>query len=157
MPPSSARARSDDAFVGSPLEEYRENFGLIHREVRRILAPRGLLVSEAGALKLAAGSPVRPSEVAERLGVTASAATQLVDRLERRGLLRRTRDPEDRRAVVLVLTPSGRRLFRATAREVRAMLDGVAEEMSPDGRRALVRGAAELHRALDRWHAGVQA
>ncbi len=146
-------ASEDDPFAGSPLEQYRENFGLILRQTRRILAPRGLLVSEAGALKLASAGPVRPSTVADRLGITASAATQLVDRLERRGLLRRTRDPADRRAVVLVITPTGRRTYRATAREVRAMLDAVAGTMSPQGRRALQQGVAELHRALDRWAA----
>ena len=42
------------------------------------------------------------------LGVSTGAMTNRLDKLERGGLIRRTRDPEDRRGVLLELTPAGR-------------------------------------------------
>lgn len=51
-------------------------------------------------------------ELAEALGVALSTATQIVERIERRGLVRREHsDPGDRRVVRLALTEEGRRLM----------------------------------------------
>src|SRR5215211_2454963 len=60
----------------------------------------------------------RMSEVADCLGVAVSTATQVADRLEARGWVRRGPDPEDRRVVLLCLTEEGRRLM-AERREAR--------------------------------------
>jgi MarR family transcriptional regulator, 2-MHQ and catechol-resistance regulon repressor len=58
--------------------------------------------------------------------------TYLVDRLERRGLVRRDECAEDRRARYAVLTPDGeefvRRLFPAHAVEVRKAVAGLTRE-----------------------------
>lgn len=46
--------------------------------------------------------PATPGELAERCGLTAGGAvTAVIDRLERRGLVRRSRDTADRRRVVV--------------------------------------------------------
>ena len=58
------------------------------------------------------------SELAARLSCVRSNMTQLVDRLEADGLVRRTDDPSDRRAVRAALTPLGRERCRAGADEV---------------------------------------
>src|SRR4051794_1470001 len=47
-------------------------------------------------------------DLATRLGVAMSTATQVADRLEQRGWVQRVDDPEDRRVVLLALTPEGR-------------------------------------------------
>jgi len=47
------------------------------------------------------------AELARHFGIDASAVTRLVDRLEKRKLLRRVRSSEDRRAVLLELTAEG--------------------------------------------------
>lgn len=47
------------------------------------------------------------SEMGEKLLIRNSTMTALVDRMERDGLVRRERDPEDRRAVRVFLTPIG--------------------------------------------------
>lgn len=54
------------------------------------------------------------------LGVHRSAVVALVDDLEDRGLTERRRDPADRRAYMLYLTPRGRKLL--------ADLDRIAQE-----------------------------
>ncbi len=47
------------------------------------------------------------SEIAERIGATLSAASRLVGRLERRGLVRATKDEHDRRATRVTLSEAG--------------------------------------------------
>ena len=55
-----------------------------------------------------AGEPLTLGELAERLSCVRSNITQLVDRLEADGLVKRMADPADRRSVRAELTPLGR-------------------------------------------------
>jgi DNA-binding MarR family transcriptional regulator len=69
-------------------------------EVDRALARRlGLRPLDHAAMGhvMGAGSPLGPNELSARLGISTGSATELVDRLERAGHLRRERDPRDRR------------------------------------------------------------
>jgi DNA-binding MarR family transcriptional regulator len=56
--------------------------------------------------------PYRLTALAEKIEVKPSAVTVMVDRLEKRGLVRRTQDPEDRRAVLVELTADGLDVLR---------------------------------------------
>jgi len=62
-----------------------------------------------------AGPPYRrsPSRVARGLMLSGAGLSGRMDQLERIGLLQRSRDRDDRRAVVVELTPAGHRLVRA--------------------------------------------
>lgn len=53
-------------------------------------------------------------DIAETLGISSSAATQLVDGLVRRGYVTRQDDPKDRRSVRLELSPKGKKNVTAT-------------------------------------------
>lgn len=55
--------------------------------------------------------PLRLGELATVLGVDASTLSPQVQRLERDGLVAREADPDDRRAVLVRVTPAGRRLL----------------------------------------------
>jgi DNA-binding MarR family transcriptional regulator len=56
--------------------------------------------------------PMTAGAVAEALGLSRSAVTTVVDRLERRRYVRRLQNPDDRRQVVVTLTPLLRRRAR---------------------------------------------
>src|SRR5213596_3844145 len=56
--------------------------------------------------------PMTAGRLAERARISPGAMTTLLDRLERKGLARRTRDTEDRRRVLVEVTPELRRLAR---------------------------------------------
>lgn len=51
--------------------------------------------------------PVRPGIIADHLRIAARSATDVIDRLEARGLVERAPDPADRRALTVSLTPTG--------------------------------------------------
>jgi len=64
--------------------------------------------------------PMTAGHLAERARISPGAMTTLLDRLERKGLARRTRDTEDRRRVLVEVAPE--------LREKAAALYGTAEE-----------------------------
>ncbi len=69
----------------------------------------GLSGMQFAVLKhLAEGSARTAAELCRFMQYDTGAMTRIVDRLEERGLVRRERSREDRRAVVLRLAPSGR-------------------------------------------------
>jgi len=67
-----------------------------------------------------AEEPLLLSELAEHEGCVRSNITQLVDRLEKDGLVRRRADLGDGRSVRAVLTPAGRQAY---AKATRALVD----------------------------------
>lgn len=75
----------------------------------RIQAETGLLLADNEALLNLAheGDPLRMSMIAERLILSKGGTTKVIDRLEARGLVARSQDPTDRRALVVEITPEG--------------------------------------------------
>jgi MarR family transcriptional regulator, organic hydroperoxide resistance regulator len=81
----------------------------------------------------------RVLDLAADAGVTPSTATRILDVLERRGIVRRRRTPEDRRSVLVSLTESGREVLEARHEWQRtlelsfyAALPDVERELAPD-------------------------
>jgi DNA-binding MarR family transcriptional regulator len=59
--------------------------------------------------EIGARGPIAQQRVSEALRVDRTTIVALVDELERKGLVERKRDPSDRRAYAVELTPKGRR------------------------------------------------
>jgi DNA-binding MarR family transcriptional regulator len=78
------------------------------------LAEHGLSLAKLNVLSTlaTASEALTLGEVAARIHCVRSNVTQLVDRLEADGLVRREPDPVDRRSIRAVLTEAGRRLQR---------------------------------------------
>jgi len=81
--------------------------------------------------------PCRLTTLAEKIEVKPSAVTVMVDRLEKRGLVRRVQDPDDRRAVRVEITEEGRDVLDK-ARELRnEVLGGFMNRLDPEEARLL--------------------
>ncbi|HEY2563004.1 MAG TPA: MarR family transcriptional regulator [Acidimicrobiales bacterium] len=74
----------------------------------------------------------RLTELAELSGVTQPGMTQLVQRLERAGVVERRSDPADGRVAMICATPAGReavaRLRSKRTEQLRVLLQGISEE-----------------------------
>jgi len=70
----------------------------------------GLNMAERHCIGLLYGGPQSAGAIATATGLTPAAVTALIDRLEARGLLTRTRSLEDRRKVVIEATETTREL-----------------------------------------------
>lgn len=79
-------------------------------------------------------------DLAEGLGITYPSATNMVKRLERRGLVRRIINPADRREVEVRLTESGARLVEAVEAERLERLQKTLDAMPEAEREALLEG-----------------
>lgn len=80
----------------------------IFEKIGRLLRP--LNVSAAGGLVLGLlrdYGTMSPSELGDRLIVTRATVTGLLDSLERRGYVRRSANPADRRGLLAEITPAG--------------------------------------------------
>jgi MarR family transcriptional regulator, organic hydroperoxide resistance regulator len=103
-------------------------------------ADRTLTLSQYSLLQgLADRQAARVQELATEAGITASTATRILDALERREIVERTRSDQDRRAVIVTLTDSGRELLesqddwlRSCQREFFATLPRSERELAPD-------------------------
>jgi len=79
----------------------------------RALAPIGVTAHQGNMLlNCARHEGNTPAELAALNGLYVSTITRMVDRLEKKGLLTRTRSQEDRRQVILRITPKGRAVLR---------------------------------------------
>ena len=91
-----------------------------------------------------AGEALSLSELASRLSCVRSNMTQLVDRLEADGLVRRVACPTDRRSVKAEITESGRIRQAEGHKEVTKLQGEVAELVPVEDRATLVRLLANL-------------
>ncbi len=80
-----------------------------------------------------------PSELADRLLVTRGGMTKRIDRLVQRGLVRRQRDLDDRRAVAVSLTADGIALIDRLIVEHCERESALLDVLSDDDRQALDR------------------
>ena len=80
----------------------------VHAELKELVKDLGLTDTQADALwRLSRGREMTARRLADLLQCDASTATSMIDRLEKRGLVRRVPHPDDRRAKVIQLTPEG--------------------------------------------------
>jgi DNA-binding MarR family transcriptional regulator len=118
--------------------------------VNRALRRHGL--SAAGRQALAvlegAGQPLSPPTISERLIVSTASVTSLLDTLERRGLVIRLPDPDDRRRLLVSLTDEGQRVVDEFLPEVVALQTAVMEPISEPDRQRLLRSLAAIRAAI---------
>jgi DNA-binding MarR family transcriptional regulator len=94
--------------------------------------------------------PMRLSSIAEHLDVNPSNASRTCEQLASADKVRRSRDEDDRRSVVLELSNDGARLVADLMARRRQLIDGVVGRMSSEDQEALARG-------LDAFSAAVAA
>lgn len=82
----------------------------VEARIEASLSPLDLSLAKLNVLGILVGSstPLTLGELAQQLACVRSNVTQLVDRLESDGLVRREPDPADRRSIRAVITDSGR-------------------------------------------------
>jgi len=116
--------------------EFLDAVDTFARSVRRArgtgvtTARHGLTLSQYGLLlPLLDASEARVRELADTAGVAPATATNILDALQRRGIVARDRARHDRRAVTVTLTPRGRALLdarhAATRERERSMYDSL--------------------------------
>jgi DNA-binding MarR family transcriptional regulator len=88
------------------------------------------------------------SELSERIRAQNSTVTGIIDRMEREGLVARSRSKEDRRVVHIQLTEKGARIGREIAVEPMEILRDALDGLSPAESRDLLRILTKIARRV---------
>jgi len=124
----------------SPIDERGVDLGIVDALVQLSFAVQGVLgrvadehelsIIQVRLLGVLRDREPGMMELAGFLNLDKSSVTGLVDRAERRGLVRRMTPPEDRRTVQVALTDRGRELAQAFVAQVERELVVLVEPLS---------------------------
>lgn len=105
--------RADDGCGEAVLDALRRLIRAVDLHSKRLLQSHGLSGPQLLMLKeLAASGGCTVGALAERVRLSQATVTEVLARLQRRGLVDRSRSPADRRCVVNTLTAAGRQTLQ---------------------------------------------
>jgi DNA-binding MarR family transcriptional regulator len=123
---------------------------MLNRHLRREAHAEGITGGQAALLAQIRNHPqLGVRELAAREGISAPSMTRYLDRLEKAGLIVRTRSPDDARRIRLALTPKGVRVLRSVRRRRTAWLAERLDGLAPDEQRAVAAAIQPLARLLE--------
>lgn len=120
----------------------------IGRHLESALVAVGVDQAEAHVLSALAGGPMTVAALSEAVGVKRSTLTNILDRLERRGLVSRELNPNDRRSFVVRPTRGGDRAAKKVAATFAAVDAKLSKTTTAQERKAFEAVLAKLHEAL---------
>jgi DNA-binding MarR family transcriptional regulator len=122
-------------------EDVRQRFVTLSRELSaatvlfhsQVAGRVGLSATDHKCLDLAvrADRPLTAGQIAERSGLSTGAVTGVIDRLERAGYVRRVRDPDDRRKVLVEVSRANLTRYGDAFERIAAALGRVLAGYSP--------------------------
>lgn len=105
----------------------------MHRRMSELLAEEGLTQPQFRALRIVSRKRlVCMREISDEMLVTPANVTGIIDRLEAKGLLRRTGKPGDRRTTRVELTRRGAALQARVATKYNTFVRGALEVFTPE-------------------------
>jgi len=118
---------------------------------RRFVRGAGLSMPQLSLLmRLYYGGGCQVHDIGRGLGVSAAAASQMVDRLVQGGLVERAESPRDRRARQVALSARGRQLVGRGMRERYRWVDDLVAELAVTTRASVLRVMPSLIEAEKR-------
>ncbi len=107
---------------------------ILQREAGRLFRPLEITAAQFNVFNLlgASSDGLRATEITQSLVVDPSSTTYLVDQLEKRGWAKREPDPDDRRAMRILLTSEGRDSHRKLVSLYHLALQQMSESFSKE-------------------------
>lgn len=122
------------------LHEWAEAF--MHRSFRdfkRFMDSTGLSASQVNTLmRLYHHGTCGVTDIAQSLGITNAASSQLLDKLVSQGLIDRSEDAHDRRVKQITLTEKGRELLREGIAARRRWMEDLTTTLSRQDQEAII-------------------
>lgn len=119
-------------------QEIHKQFGEMN-----LTAPQGMLIGT-----LAKNGPTKVTDLSEKMCLSNSTVSGIIDRLEKCGHVQRIRSQEDRRVVVIDLTPEFRSTIGGQFRIVDEMMAKVIARASAEEMEDIIKGLAALDRVI---------
>jgi DNA-binding MarR family transcriptional regulator len=83
--------------------------------------------------------PLTPTEISDAMHLTSGSMTSLLDTLERRGLIRRLAHDDDRRKVLIEVTPDGEEVLDQTLPTIQILARTLLEDLTEKEQETLLR------------------
>jgi MarR family 2-MHQ and catechol resistance regulon transcriptional repressor len=110
-------------------------FDALRKHAERHIQSLGLCLSDFGVLEaLLHKGPLPVNTIGGLIRLTSGSITAAVDRLESKGLVERRNDPGDRRARVVHLTASGRKLISSAFEDHEAAMERASSGLNVNER-----------------------
>lgn len=84
--------------------------------------------------------PCKMKDLAEALSMTKANVTHLIDSLEEKGFVKRTKDESDRRATLLRVTEHGEKVYNELLEELSRLVEKVTAKLSQEDLSLISRG-----------------
>ena len=138
------------AVVAEIIDNIRRLFQAVNEYSKKAERDTGLTGPQLWAIKVVADSaPIKVSELARRMYLHPATVVGILDRLEGRGLVARTRSKEDRRVVEIDLTAQGKNLVAQSPEVAQGLLVKGLEPLGNDDLQRISTGLEQLVKILD--------
>ena len=124
-------------------------FRLMLEHHQRNIAEMEVTLPQAQALKLLHGAPLSTSRLAEALGISAPAVSQLTDRLVRKQLIERRTVETDRRSVMVGLTKRGMQIIEDFRQRRNQVFGEALSRVSDRDRIEIIEALAKIATSLE--------
>jgi DNA-binding MarR family transcriptional regulator len=123
---------------------------LLSEELGRTLRPFDLTLTgfRVAMMLRVSGGTLAPAEIADRLGSARATVTGVLDSLEKRGLIRRLPDPDDRRRLQVEMTAEARHLLDDLLPTYFADERQTVDGLDPESQETLVQLLGRVQAAL---------
>ena len=143
----------NEAEIQEVIDNLRRIFQAVNEYSRNAEKETELTGPQLWALQiLADASPMRVSELARQMFLTPATVVGILDRLEAKKLVNRTRSTEDRRAVDLTLTVKGQLIVGKAPKVAQDMLLKGLEALPDEKLAIVVEGMQQMVRILGAEH-----
>ncbi|NWL10938.1 MarR family winged helix-turn-helix transcriptional regulator [Paenarthrobacter nitroguajacolicus] len=113
-------------------QEFRESLRLGVYMFRRLDPEGDLTAAQLSLLSMISDGGLRVGDIAKNLGIKVPSATEQIIKLERAGLVTRKQDPDDSRAVQVVITEVGTAAVASANQRRNAMVAELLQDLSQD-------------------------
>ena len=136
--------------VAEIMDNIRRVFQVVNEQSKQVERETGLTGPQVWAIKvISSHGTLRVSELAARMYLHPTTVVGIIDRLEKRGLVCRTRSLEDRRVVDVSLTEEGRSLVDHTPEVASNKITQGLESLSTEELTVIYHGFDRLTQILD--------
>lgn len=116
-----------------------------HFKELQLTAPQGMLVGT-----LAHFGKMKVSDVSEKLGLSNSTVSGIIDRLEKQGLVERIRSDEDRRVVYVDVTPHFKKNSHEHFGQMERMFEDVMRNATAEEIHTIIKGLETLKTLIEK-------
>jgi MarR family transcriptional regulator, organic hydroperoxide resistance regulator len=116
-----------------------------HFKDMNLTGPQGMLIGT-----LAHYGEMKVSDLSEKLGLSNSTVSGIIDRLENQDMVERIRSKEDRRVVYVKVTEKCRKDSQEHFEEINRMFEEMMDKATPDELNIILQGLDMLEKVIER-------